>query len=39
MDKRLTEEEKEFLKTYEMKSYHRFREILVYLAILGKLIK
>lgn len=33
----LTESEKEFLKRYRSKSYHRFREILDYCAILPKL--
>ena len=33
----LSKEERSFLKCYKTKPYHRFREILVYCAILPKL--
>ncbi|MCW8486307.1 hypothetical protein [Streptococcus macedonicus] len=33
----LSQEERSFLKRYKTKTYHRFREILVYCAILPKL--
>lgn len=33
----LSKEEKLFLKRYQSKSYHRFKEILVYCVILSKL--
>ena len=39
MDKnsRLSKEEKDFLKRYQPKRRHRFRELLAYCAILSKL--
>jgi len=33
----LSQEEKDFLKRYQSKRHHRFRELLAYCAILSKL--